>query len=332
MTKVAIVGLGLALAPHMQSLAELRDRVTLQAAVTRSAARAAAFQAEYGQTATDDLAAVLADPELNAVILLTPPASHAGLGQQILAAGKHLLIEKPAGLTTDESRGLLAQGQAAGLLVAPVLQHRFHPAIRSLEQRIHSGAFGKLCGGHCQVPWWRAQSYYDSPGRGSFARDGGGVLLTQAIHTLDVLRALTGGISITAARAVTSALHRMEAEDMVAALAAFGPEAAPGTLFATTACYPGMTESITLIFQQATVQIDAALVRINHHDGSIETLGEAGASGNTANPMAFHHSAHLALITAFVDAVAGRAPLGVDLADLIATRAVIDQMAPPPAG
>ncbi|WP_274629008.1 Gfo/Idh/MocA family protein [Arvimicrobium flavum] len=336
MTKLAIVGLGLALAPHMQSLKDLKGRVSLGHAVTRSPERAATFNAEYaaefGIEAASDLAAALADPELDGVILLTPPQSHLALGAQILAAGKHLLIEKPAGLTTDDSRALLAQAQAAGLLVAPVLQHRFRPAIRTLERRISAGEFGRLCGGNCLFPWWRAQSYYDTPGRGTYARDGGGVLLTQAIHTLDVLRALAGGIRIVASRAVTSALHRMEAEDMVAALAEFGPDAAPGTIFATTACYPGMSETITLIFERATVHIDAALGRISHHDGRVEVLGTEGASGNTADPMAFHHGPHRDLIENFVDALEGKAALSVGLSELVATREVIDQMPRPSAG
>lgn len=331
MTTVAIVGLGLALSPHMQSLADLRDRVRLVHAVTRSAERAADFNTRYGAdfgiVATSDFDAVLADPAVDAVILLTPPESHRELGFQILDAGKHLLVEKPAGLTTEDSRALLDRARTVGRFAAPILQHRFRPAVRALETRITAGEFGRLCGGNCLVPWWRPQSYYDMPGRGTYARDGGGVLLTQGIHTLDVLRALCGGIRITASRAVTTPLHRMEAEDLVCALAEFGPgEGAPGTIFATTACYPGMAEAMTLIFEHATVQIDAALARVSHQDGRVEEIGTEGASGNTADPMAFHHGPHRDLIAAFLDAVEGKVPLSVDLSDLVATREFIDQM------
>ncbi|MFN3526820.1 MAG: Gfo/Idh/MocA family protein, partial [Paracoccus sp. (in: a-proteobacteria)] len=256
MKTVAIVGLGMALAPHMASLADLTDRVRLAHAVSRSDARRTAFEAHYGIPATGDLDRVLADPSVDAVILLTPPDSHRDLGGRILSAGKHLLIEKPAGLVTDDSRYLAARAGALGLLAAPVLQHRFRQGVRAVGALIASGAPGRLCGVHCLIPWWRPQSYYDAPGRGTYARDGGGVLLTQAIHTLDVLRALCGGAIITAARAVTTPLHRMEAEDLVCALVRFGPEAAPGTIMATTACPPGMTETMTLIFERATIRID----------------------------------------------------------------------------
>ena len=313
----AIIGLGMALAPHMASLADLKDRARLAYAVARSPARRAAFAQTYGIAATDDLDAVLGDPAVDAVILLTPPDSHRDLGGRILSAGKHLLIEKPGGLVTDDTRFLADRARVSGLLAAPVLQHRFRPAVRAVAKIISSGEPGRLCGVHCLIPWWRAQSYYDEPGRGTYARDGGGVMLTQAIHTLDVLRALCGGAVIRAAHAVTSPLHRVEAEDMVCALAAFGPDAAPGTIMATTACYPGLPETMTLIFERMTIRLHGLQAEVFHHDGQVETLGGEGASGNAADPMAFDHASHRDLISAFLDALEGRAALPVDLSDLL---------------
>lgn len=326
MKTLAIVGLGMALSPHMASLPDLRDRVRLSHAVTRSPARGAEFQARYGITPIHDLDGVLADPAVDMVLLLTPPESHRDLGERVLSAGKHLLIEKPAGLVTADTRVLAERADAAGLLAAPVLQHRFRPAIRAVQAMIAAGELGRLCGAHCLIPWWRPQSYYDAPGRGTYARDGGGVLLTQAVHTLDVLRALCGSITITSARAVTTPIHRMEAEDLVCALADFGPDGAPGTIMATTSCYPGMTETMTLIFERATIRIDGLQAQVFHADGRSEEWGAKGASGNTADPMAFDHADHRNLITAFLDAAEGRAPLAVDLFDLIATRELIDRM------
>lgn len=153
MTTLAIVGLGLALTPHMASLFELSDRVNLIAGVTRSAERAAEFQSRYAISATPDLDRVLANPELDAVLLLTPPESHRQLGKRILSAGKHLLIEKPGGLVTDDTRFLARRAQAAGLVAAPVLQHRYRPAVRVVEAMIASGKLGRLCGANCLIPW-----------------------------------------------------------------------------------------------------------------------------------------------------------------------------------
>lgn len=102
----------MALAPHIASLADLKGRARLARAVTRSPARRAAFEATYSIAATDDLEEVLSDPAVDAVILLTPPDSHRDLGGHILSAGKHLLIEKPAGLVTDDARLLADRAKA----------------------------------------------------------------------------------------------------------------------------------------------------------------------------------------------------------------------------
>ena len=155
------------------------------------------------------------------------------------------------------------------------------------------------------------------------------MLLTQAIHTLDVLRALCGGAAITAAHAATTPLHRMEAEDLVCALATFGRNSAPGTILATTGCYPGMAETMTLMFEHATIRIDGLQAQVFHHDGRVEQVGREGAGGNAADPMAFDHAGHRDLIAAFIDALDGSAALPVDLSDLIATRELIDAMTGP---
>ncbi|MFD1910919.1 Gfo/Idh/MocA family protein [Halodurantibacterium flavum] len=323
--KISIIGLGMALAPHMASINDLLGRVTLAHAVARSAERRDAFEAEYRRAASDDLNTAISDPAVDAVILLTPPDSHRELGTRILQGGKHLIIEKPAGLTTDDTRALAALAKDKGLLVAPVLQHRFRPSVRAAAQLVGSGELGMLCGATCLIPWWRSQSYYDEPGRGSFARDGGGVLLTQAIHTLDVLRALSGGMRIKAAQVATTALHRMEGEDVVCALAEFGPGAAPGTIMATTAGYPGFPETMTLIFEHATLRLGEAKMQAFYHDGRVNEVRDAGGGGN-ADPMAFHHTDHTTLLSAFCDAVEGRAALQVDLTDVVRTRELIDQI------
>lgn len=326
MKKLVIIGVGMAIGPHMASLAALEHRAELSHVVTRSAARRDAFQKHYGFGATDDLDGAILDPSVDAVILLTPPDSHRSLGERILSAGKHLLIEKPAGLITDDTRFLADIAAAKGLLAAPVLQHRFRPTVRAAGAIIASQSLGRLCGANCLIPWWRPQSYYNEQGRGSLARDGGGVLLTQAIHTLDVLRALCGEVKIKAAQVGTSPLHSMEAEDMVCALAEFGPDAAPGTIMATTACYPGLPETVALIFEHATICLDGQSLQVFYHNGRSEASLDAGSSGGEADPMAFDHADHLALLTAFLDALEGKIPLMVDLSDLIKTREVIDQL------
>ena len=136
-------------------------------------------------------------------------------------------------------------------------------------------------------------------------RDGGGVLITQAIHTLDLMLSLTGPVAEVAAVAGTSALHRMESEDFVGAGLRFA-NGAPGALMATTAAYPGMPERIELIGTKASAILAAGVVTTHYQDGRIERVGEEQSTGGGADPMDFPHDAHRALITDFLDAIAQR--------------------------
>jgi predicted dehydrogenase len=159
------------------------------------------------------------------------------------------------------------------------------------------------------VRWWRPQSYYDEPGRGTLARDGGGVLLTQAIHTLDLFLTLTPPVAEVVAFSATSALHRMETEDSVAAALAFDGGAL-GALDATSAAYPGFTETISLVGMKATATLAGSQLDLHHQDGRRESLGEATATGGGADPMAFTHDAHRAVLGELLDALdEGRAPM-----------------------
>ncbi|WP_159715111.1 Gfo/Idh/MocA family protein [Geminicoccus flavidas] len=326
---VALLGLGMAVRPHAQSLLDLADRVEVVWAASRSAERCQAFAQAFPFPVTTELGRVLQDERVEAVLVLTPPASHGELGAAVLAAGRTLLIEKPVGLDTGTAVALAEQAARLDRTVGVVLQHRFRPAAQALAAAITSGELGPLCAGQCQVLWWRPQAYYDEPGRGTRARDGGGVLLTQAIHSLDLFRALVGTVDVQASIATTTGLHRMEGEDHVVALARLGEAGAPGAILASTAYYPGFPERIELVFRHATARLEGGRLDLYHQDGRHEQLAGAAASGGGADPMAFSHEAHRTLITDFLDALdEDRAPK-VGLSDLIATRRLIDALLRP---
>jgi predicted dehydrogenase len=158
------------------------------------------------------------------------------------------------------------------------------------------------------IPWWRPQGYDDQPGRGTLARDGGAVLLTQAIHTLDLALALAGPVDEVFAYAATTPLHRMETEDLATGVLRFAGGAIVA-LSATTACYPGGTEQIRLIGEKGSACLEGEALQVDFLDGGSSRLGSAGIQDAGADPMAFSHASHRALLAAFFDAVeAGRAP------------------------
>ena len=207
----------------------------------------------------------------------------------------------------------------------PGLQHRFRPAAEALSRLVAAGDLGTLAGASVAVRWWRPQTYYDEPGRGTRARDGGGVLMTQAIHTLDLFLSLAGEPAEVSAFAATTPLHRMECEDIVAGALRFG-NGALGAIDATTACYPGFPERIELIGTRGTAVLTGGQLQVGFHDGRTERCGSGETTGGGADPMAFTNEAHRALLADFLDAVeTGRAPR-VSGRDALRVHRVIDAL------
>jgi len=301
MRRVAIIGLGMAVAPHAQSLLDLRERVEVAHAFAPSEARRKAFADRFPFPLADSVDTVLADDSVDAVLILTPPNTHLELVRRAAEAGKHVLLEKPLEVSTARSIELVNICRAAGRKLAIMLQHRFRPAGMRLRELIAAGEIGPLVGASAGMRLWRPQGYYDEPGRGTKARDGGGVLLTQGIHTLDLLTAIAGEAEEVSAYATTTPVHRMETEDLVAAAVRFR-NGALGTIEATTTAYPGSPERIEIIGEKATATVLGTALSVLWQDGRREDFGSDESAGGTgADPMAFPPDYHRALIADFLD-------------------------------
>ncbi len=332
--RVALVGAGPSAAPHLQSLRDLAPDVALAWVAARTRERLDALALPPGARATTDLADVLADATVRAVLVVTPPATHLPIVTALAQAGKHVLVEKPLDVTLARAQQLVQVSEQHGVLLAVMLQHRLRDASRALAALVQGGTLGTLTGASASVRWWRPQSYYDAPGRGTLARDGGGVLMTQAIHTLDLMLQYTGLPAEVTALSTTSAIHRMECEDTATAVLrwtagggdAIDATSAIGTIDATTAAYPGFAERIALNFTRASATLEAGELTVHHHDGRITRAGERQATGSGANIMAFDHGPHRAVIADFAQAVRqGREP-AVTGRSALAVHRLIDAM------
>ena len=323
---IAVVGAGMASAPHLASLLKLQDRATVRHVVARSEARAGAFARQLPHAhVTLDLDTALADDNVDAVLLLTPPNTHLELGAKIAAAGKHLLVEKPIDVTTSRARELVAICEERGIVAAAVLQHRTRDASRKLRQLLDARALGDIHSASIAVPWWRPQSYYDEPGRGTLARDGGGVLMTQAIHTLDLFLWLVGLPDEVFAYAITSRGHRMECEDTVAGVMHYR-SGCVASLHASTAIFPGFPERIEISGSNGSATLSGGRLVVQYMDGSVLEEGETASLGSGANPMAFSHQAHQAVIANFVDAATRRAAPVASLRSALDVHLLIDAL------
>lgn len=307
---LGVVGAGMAAKPHALALNALRDRIAVRGVWRRNRAELDQFCAHYDFPAAESYEALLADPEVDAILVLTPPNAREGIVSAAAKAGKHVLMEKPVERTTAAAERIVASCDAAGVTLGIIFQHRFRAASMALAEKVRSGELGALYAVHLVVPWWRPQQgYYDKPGRGTFAQDGGGVLITQAIHSLDLMLSLTGPVKAVTALAATTGLHQMETEDFVAGGLEFA-NGAVGGLMATTANFPGSAESLTLNFDKASATLTGGNLTLNWHEGRTETVGEASSSGGGADPMAFPFDWHMAQIAEFADAIrAGRQPV-----------------------
>lgn len=325
---LVVVGAGLAAAPHLASLVELQSEgaVRVRHVIGRGAERAARLAAQLpGARPGTDLEAVLAEGPCDAVLLLTPPDTHCALGMRIAAAGKHLLVEKPVALTAAEARSLAQACTRHGVVGAAVLQHRARPAARRLKALLEEGALGNVHGAMVTVPWWRPQSYYDEPGRGTLARDGGGVLVTQAIHTLDLFLWLLGRPEAVQAQALTSGAHTMECEDTVAAVLRLRGGGV-ASVYASTASYPGFPERIEVAGSRGTALLSAGRLRAWMAEGRTLDVGDEVQAGSGADPMAFPHAYHRALISNFIAAARGLEPPLAAIDSAIDVQVLIETM------
>lgn len=301
---VGLIGLGMALKPHILSLRELEaeGRVRIVGGFSPSQERRLAFSRQWDAPVFDRQEDLLARPGLDLVLILTPPGTHLPIVEAAAAARKHMLVEKPVEISVNRGEALAAAAEAAGVRCAICLQHRFRPAALHLKAIIDNGDLGQILSASASIRWWRDDAYFRQPGRGMKARDGGGVLLTQAIHTLDLLLHLMGPHKEVVGFASTSPLRAIDTEDVTAAAIRFHGGAI-GVLDATSVARPGYPERIEIAGTRGSAFLETLQLTVNRGDGTTEIVGTSQSGGGGADPMAFDHGPHRAVITEMLDAV-----------------------------
>lgn len=327
--KVALVGLGMVAGTHVRAIAD-SDGLELVALHARDGTKARAFAAKVAARRDgvaprvhDGLEALASDPDIDFVILCTPPNARADIVEVLVDAGKPILMEKPVERDLGAAEAIVERCERAGVPLGIVLQHRLRPVVAHLRRALAEGVLGELAVLEMAVPWWRPQAYYDEPGRGSYARDGGGVLINQAIHSIDLTLSLVGPVARVQAMARTSALHAMEAEDHVSAGLEFA-NGAIGSLVASTANFPGGPESVTLHGTEGSALLRAGRLEIRTRDGEVQALGEEGDTGGGADPMAFTHAWHRSVIEDFAVSLGERRAPAISGRDALAAHRLID--------
>ena len=280
--RFGILGCGVIGPHHAKAIAGLDDAELVMVA-DEIPDRARKLAGEYGCDWTGDESKLLSSPEVDAVCVCTPSGMHAEAGVAALQAGKHVVMEKPVDVTLEAADRLLGAQRATGGKVAVISQHRFDPATLAVKEAVDGGLFGRVTSGSAEVRWWRSQSYYDSGGwRGTWALDGGGVLINQAIHSIDLLQWLVGPVIEVAAYTELLAHENIEVEDTAVAILRFASRAV-GTIVATTAAYPGLTARIVVHGDRGSAVIDDDRLEYFHAAADDEEGAAAYGAGGGGN-------------------------------------------------
>ena len=252
--RFGIIGCGVIGHIHAEAITSLPD-AQLVAVADVIPERAQELAEEFHVTPYRDVEEMLAHEELDVVDIGTPSGQHAEHACQVMRSGRHVIVEKPMEISRATIAEILRVQQETGVKLAVISQHRFDPVTSQVHDLVEEQAFGRLVLGNALVPWWRSQKYYDSGAwRGTWELDGGGVLMNQSIHSIDVLQWLMGPVKSVCAYTDTL-VHRMETEDVAVAVLRFA-NGALGTIAATTGAYPGTGTRIEIYGDKGSAVIE----------------------------------------------------------------------------
>lgn len=312
--RFGIVGCGMIARFHMRAIQSAAPQAEAVACCSGREDAAQAFARQYGLNVFPSLEAMLADPGVDAVCLCTPSGLHTEQAIQAMRAGKHVVVEKPMSLTLEDADRLISTAAETGLKVCVISQFRFQPAIQAVKQALDAGQFGRVTSARLSMPYYRSPEYYKSGGwRGTWAMDGGGALMNQGIHGVDVFRYLLGPVRRVWGLARTL-LHDIEVEDTAAAALEFA-SGALGVLEGTTACSPGYPRTIEIRGSSGSVLLEEdAILRWDLPCPCPLPIGQGAEGAACARPEDISAEGHARQLRNFTDAVLHGTPLLLDAA------------------
>jgi UDP-N-acetyl-2-amino-2-deoxyglucuronate dehydrogenase len=297
-----IVGPGMIGKVHAEAIQALPN-ARLVAVCGRQATKTQEFAARFGATAYTDYEQFLAHPGLQVVNLCTPSGSHAAEGCAAARAGKHVLTEKPIETTLAKADALIAACDEAGVKLGVIFQSRFLPAVQRIKRALEENRLGRLMLGDAIVKWYRAPEYYADSWHGTLALDGGGALINQAIHTVDLLRWLVGPVETAFALKGALRYPQIEAEDTLVASLRF-QNGALGVVQAATSAKPGFKRRVEISGERGTIILDGDAISVWAIDGEESAASnDAQLTDGSANPAAISNEGHRLQIADMVQAI-----------------------------
>ncbi|MGD9722679.1 MAG: Gfo/Idh/MocA family protein [Pirellulales bacterium] len=294
-----IIGCGMIANFHAKAVGDIRGAKVVACYDTMPAA-ADRFAAAQGCRGYHKLADMLADPAVDVVTIGTPSGAHLEPAVAAARAGKHVIVEKPLEITLARCDKIIRECEKARVKLSAIFPSRFHQSSAELKRAVDGGRFGRLTLGEAYVKWYRTQAYYDSGAwRGTWELDGGGALMNQAIHSVDILTWLMGPVVEVTAHWGLLAHERIAVEDTVVATLRF-KNGALGVIEASTACFPGYLKRIEVHGSEGSAAMQEEDVvswdfaKGARGDAAVQArmAGRISTAGGASDPAAIGHHGH----------------------------------------
>lgn len=308
--RFGIIGCGMIANFHAAALKDSAN-TELIGCVSRSSEKSREFAEKHGCRVFESLDSMLSDPEIDAVSICSPSGAHLDPAIDAARAGRHVVVEKPLEVTTERCDQIIRACEAAGVKLGVTFQSRFYRSSQLLKTAIDSSRFGRITLGDAYVKWFRSQAYYDSGAwRGTWALDGGGALMNQAIHSVDLLLWFMGPVRQVSAMVDTATHERIEVEDVAVATLKF-ENGALGVIEATTTAYPGALKKIEICGSGGSVVLEEEdliqwqFAEQQPIDDEIrqQMQGQTKTGGGAADPSAIGHHGHQMFFEDFANAI-----------------------------
>lgn len=301
---------------HAQAIAAAGGRLT--GVATRSRENSQKFAEKHGASfCTTDFRELVARPDVQVVCVTTPSGAHLEPALAAIAAGKHVVIEKPLEITTERADRIIAAAAAAGVRLAPIFQARFGHGARTVKAAVDAGRFGRMVLCSAYVKWHRAASYYTG-WKGTLALDGGGAVINQSIHAIDLLQWFAGMPEEIFAWKTRRVHSGIEAEDTAAATLRFA-NGALGTIEASTALWPGWSRRIEITGELGSVCLeDDRITRWDFREARPEddvirsARPDEAMRGGSSAPNAISIEGHTRQIQDLIAALQENRPLAIE--------------------
>ncbi|XOV93365.1 MAG: Gfo/Idh/MocA family protein [Bacteroidota bacterium] len=314
--KFGIVGSGMIADFHARAINEIPDTEIIGFCDSGSG-KAKLLAEKYDTKAFTGYENLLNEPGINVVTIATPSGLH--LEPTVLAAEKgiHVLCEKPIEITTERVDQMIAAHKKSNTFLGGIFNYRFTPVIKEIQNALSEGRLGKISFAGIYVPWWRDEKYYAGSWKGTKKLDGGGALMNQSIHMVDLFQHIMGPISSLCAF-TDHLVHEIEAEDTGVAIVKF-KNGALGHIYGTTASWPGQFRKMEITGSEGTIHLVEDSITVWDFKESkpedqeiMKKYGETHEGGGVADPAAMTHHNHKKNIAAFLEAIENNTHFDID--------------------